>query len=111
MKMVPFERDWQLFREMLAGWQESYMESLIEEYKDFLNEDLPTSTKFWELDKKIKQDKKKPGVILEVDKRNMMIDIIRLLNDNVITMSDLSEFSDELKENVVFLQERMNNDF
>lgn len=41
----------------------------------------------------------------------MVIDIIRLMNDNVIDLSDLTEFSDELKENVVFLRERMNNDF
>ncbi|MDW7660658.1 MAG: hypothetical protein SCL54_04430 [Bacillota bacterium] len=55
--MVPSKRDWKLFREMLAGWQEAYMERLIAEYKDFLDRELPASTKFWEMEKKIKQDK------------------------------------------------------
>lgn len=104
--MEPSIRDWNLFRAKIAGWQESYMEKLVMKYRDFLNEDLPASTKLWGLEKKIKQDKKMPGVILEVNKHNMVIDIIRLMNDNVITMHDLADFSDELKENIVFLQKK-----
>jgi hypothetical protein len=69
-----------------------------------MNSNLPASIKFWELEKKIEQDKKKPGVILELRKRDMLFDIIRLLNDGVITMDDLSEFTDELRENVKILQ-------
>jgi hypothetical protein len=105
--MEPSKKDWKLFREKLPGWQESYMEKLVMEYKEFVSEDIPASTKFWELEKKIKLGKKQPGVILERNKRNMVIYIIRLLNDKVITMNDLLDFSDELRENIMFLQNRI----
>ncbi len=106
--MEPLKRDWKQFRVKISDWQESYMEKLVKEYIDFLNCDLPASTKFWELEKKIKLDKKKPGVILELRKGDMLFDIIRLINDGAITMDDLSDFSDELRDNVKFLQEKKN---
>jgi|SRR6056297_2455437 len=106
--METSKKDWKLFRKKIADWQETYMEKLIKEYIDFLNCDKPASSKFWELEKRIKQDKKKPGVILELTKGDMLFDIIRLLDDGVITMDELLEFSDELRDNVKSLQERMN---
>ncbi len=33
------KKDWKLFRERLADWQEKYMEGLIKEYINFLNDD------------------------------------------------------------------------
>lgn len=33
------EKDWKLFKKKLGGWQEAYMDRLIEEYKDILNSD------------------------------------------------------------------------
>src|SRR5660397_38711 len=108
MIMKPSNKDWKLFRMKIADWQETYMEKLVKEYIAFLNCDTPASTKFWELEKRIKQDKKKPGVILELRKGDMLFDIIRLLGDGVITMDDLLEFSDELRNNVKSLQGRMN---
>lgn len=105
MNLEPSKRDWKLFREKLPKWQEAYMEKLVVEYSDFLNGNLPASTKFWELDKKIKHDKKRPGVILELRKRNMVYDIIYLLNDGVIVTDDLIDFSDELRNYVKFSKE------
>lgn len=107
MNMEPSKRDWKLFMMKIAGWQESYMEKLVKEYIDFLDCERPASTKFWELEKKIKLDKNKPGVILELSKRDMLFDIIRLIDDGVIVIDDLVEFSDELRETVKLLQERM----
>lgn len=49
-------------------------------------------------------------MIFELSKRDMLFDIIRLINDGVITMEDLSDFTDELRENVKILQERMNDE-
>ena len=44
------KKDWKLFRERLSGWQENYMEGLVKEYANFLNDDKkPASEKFWEL--------------------------------------------------------------
>ena len=33
------KKDWKLFREKLSGWQENYIEGLVKEYANFLNDD------------------------------------------------------------------------
>lgn len=50
--------DWKKYREKISDWQEHYMERLIEEYITFLRSGQLASDKFWELEKRIKQDKK-----------------------------------------------------
>ena len=63
------KKDWKLFRERLLGWQENYMEGLVKEYVNFLNDDKkPVSDKFWELEKRIKEDRRHLGVIMELKK-------------------------------------------
>ena len=95
------KRDWKLFREKLSGWQENYMEGLVKEYVNFLNGDKkPASEKFWELEKRIKEDKRHPGVIMELKKSEVIWDIVCLIRLRVITYDDLSEFSDELQMEV-----------
>lgn len=92
------KKDWKLFRERLSGWQENYMEGLVKEYANFLNDDKkPASEKFWELEKRIKEDKRHPGVIMEMSKSEVIWDIVRLIRLKVITYDDLSDFSDELQ--------------
>jgi len=45
------KKDWKLFRERLSGWQEKYMEGLVKEYANFLNDDKkPASEKLLELE-------------------------------------------------------------
>ena len=95
--------DWKLFKERLTGWQEKYMEKLVEEYKNYLQSDLPASTKFWEMEKKIKQDRHRPGVLLSLEKTNVDIDLMRLLKDGVIEKKDLEGFSQELIDRVIEL--------
>lgn len=81
------------------------MEKLIKEYASLLNEKKPASEKFWELESLIKKDKHKPGVIIEMRKSEMVYNIIELLNEHVISLDDLSDFSEELKETVsIFLR-------
>lgn len=63
------KKDWKLFREKLSGWQEKYMEGLVKKYVNFLNDDTKcASEKFWKLEKQIKEDKRHPGVIMEMRK-------------------------------------------
>ena len=88
--------DWKLFRACIAEWQENYMERLVKEYIDM----------FWELEERIKKDKKHPGVMLELSKGNMIFDIVALINSGVITTADLEGFSDELRKSVDFLLHR-----
>ena len=95
------KKDWKLFRERLSGWQRNYMECLVKEYVNFLNDNKkPASEKFWELEKRIKEDKRHPGVIMEVNKSEVIWDIVRLIRLKVITYDDLSDFGDELQMEV-----------
>ena len=90
------KQDWKLFQEKVPVWQEKYMERLVREYIEFLESDKPASNKFWELEKKIKEDKKNPGVQLELRKSEAVWDIVMMLRDEVITRDDLAGFSAEL---------------
>ena len=95
------KKDCKLFRERLSGWQENYMGGLVKEYVNFLNDDKkPASDKFWELEKRIKEDKCHPGVIMELKKSEVIWEIVRLIRLKVITYDDLSDFSDELQMEV-----------
>lgn len=102
----PSKRDWKLYREKIGEWQEHYMEKLVKEYADYLCSDLPASTKFWEIEKRIKRDRKTPGVCIELRKSDMFWDIAGLINDKVILMDDLEEFSNDLKESVALILRR-----
>lgn len=101
------KKDWKLYREKIEIWQEKYMERLVKEYAEYLNSSESASNKFWELEERINKDKKRPGVRIELNKRDMPFDLMRLLNDEVITFDDLEDFSDELKEYVQFVSERL----
>ena len=78
----------------------------MKEYIDMLNGNGNASDKFWELEERIKKDKKHPGVMLELSKGNMIFDIVALINSGVITTADLEGFSDELRESIDFLVHR-----
>ena len=77
------------------------MEGRVKEYANFLNNDKkPASEKFWELEKRIKEDKRHLGVIMEMSKSEAIWDIVRLIRLKVITYDNLSDFSDELQQEV-----------
>ncbi len=97
------ENDWRLFRQKVVAWQEAYINRLIEGYIQLLCENTTPSDKFWRLEQRISVDKKAPGVCLEM-RRSMLFDnLIRLIDEDVISLADLSDFSDELKERMAFL--------
>lgn len=95
------KKDWKLFQEKILGWQEKYMEGLVKEYVEFLNDDTkPASEKFRKLEERIKKDKRHPGIVMELSKSEMIWDIVRLIRLNVIVYDDLSDFSDALQHEV-----------
>ncbi len=95
------EKDWKLFRKLLPGWQEAYMERLTMEYIELLSSDRQASDKFWELDKRIKQDKRCTGVLArDVKRSNMFQLIISLIYEEAISEDDLNEFSEDLRDAV-----------
>ncbi len=50
------------------------------------------------LEKRIRQDKKACGVQCEMSRSDQFYNMLSLLNEGAITLNDLEEFSDDLKE-------------
>ena len=92
------EKDWKIFRKKIAGWQEAYMEKLNKEYIELLSGEENASEKFWKLEKRIREDKKDCGVQCEMRRSNQFYIMLSLLNEGAITMDDLEDFSDDLKD-------------
>lgn len=84
------------YLERVPEWQEHYMEQLVKEYVELLSSPGNASDHFWELEKRIKKDKKHPGVLLEMRKSEAIWDIAIFVGHEVITLEDLDGFSEEL---------------
>ncbi len=106
MQLQVNESDWKLFRKKLPGWQESHMEKLTQEYAVILAGSGPASDKFWELEKRINEDKRHVGVVATMSRSKMYQNMMALFDEGVITLDDLDEFSDELKGRFAFLFKR-----
>ena len=98
--------DWKLFRERVSDWQEHYMEQLVKEYVELLTSPGNASDHFWELEERIKKDKKHPGVLIELRKSTAIWDIVYFVRDKVITMDELEGFSKDLIEAVKLILSR-----
>lgn len=92
------EKDWKLFRNKIVDWQEAYMAKLNMEYIALLSGEGNASDKFWELEKRIREDKKDCGVQCEMSRTNQFYIMLSLLNEGAITFDDLEDFSDDLKD-------------
>lgn len=97
------KKDWKLYRVKLAKYQENYIEYLNQEYITLLSdkEKIP-SEKLWELEKRIKKDRRHPGVIIDVQKSTAIWTITNLLKMQVISRDDLEGFSSDLIDTVNF---------
>ena len=96
-------QDWKLFRKLLPSWQEAYMERLLREYAELIAGEGNASDKFWELEKRIRTDKRSPGVLVELRRSDMLNALIGLLKDGAITLDDLEDFSHDLQDALGFL--------
>lgn len=103
--------DWVLFRKKLPGWQEAYMDKLNQEYIVLLTGEGSPSDKFWELYKRIREDKRGPGVLLRISRTDFICNLIALINDGVISMKDLEDFSDNLRDTISAFLDRSHWDF
>lgn len=95
-----------MFRERVPEWQEHYMEQLKKKYIELLSSPGNASDHFWELEKRIKKDKKHPGVILEMKKSEAIWDIAIFIKKKVITIKELEGFSQELIDSVTEILNR-----
>lgn len=100
------KKDWKLFQEKLPIWQDAFMGKLNQEYIAILSKDGNPSDLFWELERRIKQDKRRPGVSMEMQKQYLLYSLSSLIVDGAITLDDLDGFSEELKDGVKYLLER-----
>ena len=101
MQRIGNKHDWQLLKKRLPGWQEAFMASRIKEYTKLLSDETKlASARFWQLDKMIKEDRKKTGVIAEMSRSDKDLILLNLLREGAITESDLEGFSEELIEAV-----------
>ncbi|MBQ3973035.1 MAG: multidrug transporter [Lachnospiraceae bacterium] len=98
--------DWKLFMEKVPEWQERYMEKLLQKYVKLLTSPGDASEHFWELEKRIRNDKKHPGVMMQLEKGEAIWDIAILIRKRVITVKDLDGFSQELKDAVAAILNR-----
>lgn len=96
------KKDWTLFKEKIVIWQENRMTKLCSEYIELLSSFAPSSEKFWAPDERIRHDTRSAGVSVEMSRSEMPFIILRLLDEGVITVDDLAEFSDEMKAYVEF---------
>ncbi|WP_225430235.1 multidrug transporter [Limosilactobacillus antri] len=76
------------------------MKKLNQEYIQILRSDDLASANFWRLEKRIKADRRSPGVICEVSRRSMLTILVQLLGQQVITQADLVDFGPELRAQV-----------
>ena len=97
------ESDWRLFRSRLPIWQEAYMERLNREYIALLSGTGSASEKFWELEKRMREDKRRGGVMMRMSRSDMELNLLSLLSDGVISIADLDGFSEELREKLAFV--------
>ena len=104
------KKDWKIYREKIGEWQENHMDRLCREYVQLLQSDAAPSERFWALEERIKEDKTRPGVRIELRKGDMMFDLVRLICEEVITIDDLSDFSEDVQDGVKFIMQRFSSD-
>ncbi len=97
------EADWRLFRSRLPIWQEAYMERLNREYIALLSGTGSASEKFWELERRMREDKRRGGVVMRMSRNDMELNLLSLLSDGVISIAELDGFSEELREKLTFV--------
>ncbi len=94
------ESDWKLLRKLVPGWQERHMDKLNKEYIEILKREENPSSNFWEIEKRINEDKSHIGVVINMRRSRMVENILMLLKTKVIGIEELADFSDELKEEI-----------
>ena len=97
------EADWRLFRSRLPIWQEAYMERLNREYIALLSGTGSASEKFWELEKRIHEDKRRGSVMMRMSRSDMELNLLSLLSGGVISIAELDGFSEELREKLALV--------
>lgn len=94
------ENDWKIYKRKLPIWQEKYISNLLKKYNEIINGRSDPSERFWHLENEINKDKNHPGVTVERKRSNMIPTLVTFLRDGIIEISDINDFSEELKDAV-----------
>ena len=97
------EKDWKVLRKNMPMWQERHMQKLLEEYVVILTKQENPSTRFWELEKRIREDKKSIGVVVDMRRSQMENIVLQLLHEEIITVDELCDFTDEFRERIEYI--------
>ena len=97
MEEIYTEQDWKLFRSRIARWQEAYMERLVAEYTALLTGEGRASDKFWELEKRLRGDREKAGVCVDMRRSKLVWNLIELMQEGAIASEDLEGFSERVR--------------
>ena len=87
----------------LRSMRFSYHRLLSDDKKNSISSDKLPSDRFWELEKRIREDKRATGVVVTNSRSKMIDNILDLLHEGAITLDDLSDFSEELQERIRFI--------
>ena len=79
------------------------MEMLCKEFIELLSSVKLPSERFWELEKRSRDDKRDTGVVVTNSRSKVIDNILDLLHEGAITLDDLSDFSEELQEKIKFI--------
>lgn len=105
-RMEVKESDWKLFRKMVQVWQERLCDRFVQKYSDLLGGNEPSGEKFWKLEKMIRKDSTAPGMIIDMRRSQMLLNLVALMRAGVIREDELESFSGELREAVMHLTGR-----
>lgn len=97
------EKDWRLFSGRISEWRESFMNRAIQDYVALLNGNASAMDKFHDLERRMREDRKKADVPLRMSRSNMLLNMAALIDKGIISRSELALFSDELQETMKFM--------
>lgn len=93
--------DWKLFREKVPLWQENYMNKVNLKIEKIVTDSSKNSSdKFWAIEKLIYDEKKNPGVLIEMKRSSMFTNTLMLIKTKAITFDDLADFSKDFQDYV-----------
>ena len=82
------------------------MDRLTKEYIELLSSSKPASKRFWELSARMSEDRRNPGVRLNMRKSMVLYDLVQMIQLGVVDQNELDCFSDELIEAVDAILDR-----
>lgn len=81
----------------------NYVQKLNNEYIEILQGGNAASKNFWDLEKRIFEDKGSIGIFEDMRRSTMRQNILALLRGEIIIFDDLNDFSEELKSDIKYI--------